>query len=137
MDSLWAQAQMFGNLAGWYAANLSRFSASARLESLFVHSQTFFLISGEPLLDQESYTKSPIESLNRSLEAPGLENRLLHNTTLAKEDVEATASLLRSLLAADPLLRPSPNDLLEIKWVQQGDICTCGWCQADMDIVEN
>lgn len=98
---------------------------------------TFCLISGKPLLDQESYTKSPIESLNRSLEAPGLENRLLHNTTLAKEDLEATASLLRSLLAADPLLRPSPNDLLEIKWMQQGDICMCGWCQADMDIVEN
>ncbi|KDR68353.1 hypothetical protein GALMADRAFT_78567 [Galerina marginata CBS 339.88] len=91
----------------------------------------FLLLSGMPLLDQGSYINSPVESLTQSLEAPGLENRLSRNTTIAKEDLESAASLLRSLLAADPLLRPSLEDLLDNRWIQEGDLCSCGWCQAD------
>ncbi|KAF9523681.1 kinase-like domain-containing protein [Crepidotus variabilis] len=98
---------------------------------------TFLLLTGTPLLNQDTYAKSPIESLNQILEPPFLENCLLCNATLLKEDLEPTVTLLRSLLTADPLLRPTVEDLLDNRWMQQGDICICGACTADSVITEH
>ncbi|KDR77330.1 hypothetical protein GALMADRAFT_66277 [Galerina marginata CBS 339.88] len=88
----------------------------------------FHLLTGAPLLDEAAYKADPNKVLSNELK--NMAKRFKSNGRVAEPDIPLTVAILQEMLALNPIARPAAEKLLEKKWIEEGDVCSCGWCAA-------
>ncbi|KAF9527530.1 kinase-like domain-containing protein [Crepidotus variabilis] len=81
----------------------------------------YLMLTGVPL-----FSESSVAHYTEVLST--LEDRLKVTHKVAESDISASVEFLRSCLDMSPATRSSSSELLDLKWVMEGDVCSCGYC---------
>jgi len=79
---------------------------------------TYLLLTGTPLFLDGNYRET----------IANLEQSLVSSNKLSAVDIPSTVTFLRACLEIDPADRASADELIGNDWVQNGQVCSCGWC---------
>ncbi|TFK17754.1 kinase-like protein [Coprinopsis marcescibilis] len=86
----------------------------------------FLLVTGTPLFPgNHDKVRANAETIGR------VEELLTQSGKIAASDVPSTASFIRSCLKSALHELPSGFELLSNPWVEDGSLCSCGWCVTD------